>query len=841
MKKLIHTLIIIISFTSIAQVPVERDLYIMEEEIIEVPQPETRRNNAGYYQENGKYGFALANGKRQTAIYDKIRYVSGGFIVQKEGNYGITDSQGVLLGKIKYDSVGVFNDSYLVKKKNKYGVLSKKGLTILPIRYRHILGANDDIAFIKDKKDEIQLISIASRKTLIRNIEYCELYKNIAIVKENGKFGLVGENLIIPTQYDSIAIEISKSPEAVRRMRKNANYIFSRRNNSNHIQEVILYDGDKMGLANSDGQVIYAPYNDKITKNYLNGVHIAIRNDTSSIYFKASNKKTEFKYNNVYSTDRKYITANLGNQAGAFDLKGNLVVPFKYDVRSIRYVENFGFQVTRDRKMGLIDFEGNTILPTRYDKIDSFYDSDFRDFKIVKSGGKSGVINNEGTFIVPIAYEWIGDEGQAFKVMDNETQRNFGLFNKEGDNIIPVKYQFISDTDTYNSSLLILKINDSTFNFVNKKYEKILDKNVQSYGYVLDNHRLNNPMSDNGQFIIYIKDDLGKMGLINAMTERLVAPLIYDEIIQSFTSRSHTYFGVRSGNKFGVINEKNEVIVPITYDDINLDLVDQPYGRDPDGRDNKVIVAKGNKYGVVDLNNQILVPFEFQSIERLTITGIYKVKRNKEGYRLMKEDGTLINQDYFDEVALYEFTGNFDNADMPIQHALTFKNGMMRVIDQNGTYKSRAVKMNPHEGYRTFDALKYALIEALQSKENVLLKDFVDKIAPSDHILYYLKKNIFNDQPLSYINQEYIKQRYLKEWEKYNYYRQYDPYAPSRTFPELTNVEDYTMYRDGKVTNMRTTDHAYGGDRQYMERFLRNAIKVNGYWISTYFMKRQFN
>jgi hypothetical protein len=207
----------------------------------------------------------------------------------------------------------------------------------------------------------------------------------------------------------------------------------------------------------------------------------------------------------------------------------------------------------------------------------------------------------------------------------------------------------------------------------------------------------------------------------------------------------------------------------------------------------------------------------------------------------MYADGTMISPDYFDEVALFEFTDRYDDTDMPLQQALTFKNGMMRVIDQNGKYISRAVKMNPHEGYRTFDALKFALIEALQSNDDELLEEFVNKIAPSDHILYYLKKNIFNDQSLSYTNQEYIKQRYLEEWKKYNSYRRYNPTAPPRTFPELTHVEDYTLYRDGKVTNARFVDHAYGGDRQYMERFLRNAIKVNGYWISTYFMKRYFN
>ena len=55
----------------------------------------------------------------------------------------------------------------------------------------------------------------------------------------------------------------------------------------------------------------------------------------------------------------------------------------------------------------------------------------------------------------------------------------------------------------------------------------------------------------------------------------------------------------------------------------------------------------------------------------------------------------------------------------------------------------------------------------------------------------------------------------------------------------LTTVEDYTIY-DGEVyTNKRTTDHTFGNVK-YLEKFLRNSFKVNGYWISPYFMSHRF-
>ncbi len=836
MKRLIHLIALAITVNGLAQVPDDQDFFIMEEDIIEVSEPETETRNAGYYQENGKYGFVPSDGKRQGAIYDQIRYATGGFIVKKSGSFGITDSQGELLTKIKFDSIGILNNSYLVKKKNRYGVFSKEGNTILPIKYREILGGNEDITLIKNKRDKVQLISNKTKKILIEELEYCELYKNVAIVKASGRFGLVDTRTVIPTQYDSIAIDISKNPKAVRQTRKNPYYFSNRLSSLKKIQEVILFEGDKVGLADVEGRILYNPEYNKISINYIQGIHLVTKNDSTSIYFKASKKKTDFEYKYVSSLDHKYITADLDGLSGAFDLRGNVIVPFEYDVRSIRPFRNFGFQVARNRKIGLLSEEGKTILPTEYDKIDSFYDSDFNDFKIIRSGDKSGVINRDGTFILPVAYDWIGNEKDVFIVRDND---RYGLFDKKGQNLIPLKYKFITDTDTYKSEVLILKINDSTYNFANKDYQKILKNDVSSFGYILDIHKLNNPLSDNSQFLLYVKNEEGKMGLINESREELVVPLIYDDILQSFSSNSHTYYGVRLGTKYGVINEEGEVILPIKYDDINLDLVDLPYQRSNDGRDNEVIVAQGDKYGVVDLNGQIKVPFQYKSIERLTITGIYKAKKDNRGYQLLNSDKKLISPDYFDEVALFEFLGRYGNNDMPLEQALTFRDGMMRVIDQNGKYLSRPIKMEPHLGYKTFDALKFALIEALQQNSDILLKDFVNKISPSDHLLYYLKKNRFSGQPLNYVNQTFIKQRYLEELKKYNSMRFYDQSSSTNSYPRLSQVEDYTMYRDGYVTNRRFKDHAYG-DTKYMERFLRNAIKINGYWISTYFMKHRF-
>jgi hypothetical protein len=175
--------------------------------------------------------------------------------------------------------------------------------------------------------------------------------------------------------------------------------------------------------------------------------------------------------------------------------------------------------------------------------------------------------------------------------------------------------------------------------------------------------------------------------------------------------------------------------------------------------------------------------------------------------------------------------------------ALTFSNGKMRVIDSKGNFVTSEEPMQPHNGYETFDQLKFALIKALDSKDDILLKEFVDKIAPSEHILYYLKQNVFDEKPLN-INIVEVKEKYQRDLLKFKYNEwnvdtSLNHYGYNRSSLYVT---DYTRYteRYGIVTNTRTTDHAYG-DTRFMEKLLRNAIKVNGYWISTYFMTRGFD
>ncbi|PZX38110.1 WG repeat protein [Nonlabens dokdonensis] len=843
MKSFILILVTLLSYNCYSQDPgLEIEINEMElmEEIgmEEVPLSEMK-DKASYFTKGGKYGFVYPEGVFQDPIYDKISFGKETYIVKKGEKYGLTDLKGKEISKIEFDSIGGLYNGFIMKKNGHYGTFTIAGEPILPIQYKKILAFNKQMTFIKNNKNKIQLIFNKSLKIFKEDIEYVELYGNLAIMKSNGNYGVIKEQQVLPFVYDSISYGVSKSPAALRRMRKNKSYIFDQFNLRKNIKELILYKDDKKGIADDMGKIIYPPENDEISMRTSYKYYLVKKGTLNSIYFPISKKKTAFNIQRAYADGVGYVMAVKNGKTGVYDLQGNLIIPFLYDSSSsIRQVSSgLGFKVSKDKKEGIVDKEGNVLVPAIYDEVGSFYDSNFRDYVPVQSNGKTGVVSLDGKLIIPIEYEWIGVENDFFNVMTSKPERKFGIYDRLGELIVPVKYQFIAHTDTRNSSLTVLKSGDKSFNFLNEEKELIFKNIITTYGYVLKEDRLFNPLNSNGISQLYVQNNKGKYGLLNEFTGNLDVAIKYDSIIQKFETVDHTYYSIKKGKKYGLINDANEIILPFKYKDIDLDFIS---ANPINGKGDKfsIVVRKGKKYGAVNLKNEVVIPFQYDYLKRLSYHKLFKAQKN-EAYEIIGVNNEPIVKEKFDEIANFEIMETSYYSDKTTYRALTFKDGKMRVITNDGKFISNPVTMELHHGYTTFNELKETLVKALNSPENVLLKEFVDKIAPSQHILFYLKKNIFNDQSLSFTNIDYIKEKYLKELLrfKYSYWKPENGNGYNKS--SLNKVNDYTIYNSNIVTNKRYIDHAFGNTK-YMEKFLRNSIKVNGYWISTYFMKRGF-
>lgn len=845
MKSTLPILFFLLGLSAFAQVPNQRSPYAVgdPDAMLTIEEaPSGPNNNAGYYQQDGKYGFVYPEHTRQKAIYDKIEFAGVNFIIKKGKLYGFTDRKGELIGKMEYDSIGhsYQGDVFIVKKNDKYGTISNEGKTILSIKYNKVLysSAKNPVSFIRNNDGNLALVYNKQEKMFPEKIDYAEVYENLSIVKVKGKYGAIKENVIIPFEYDSIYVPITEGYDMHNRSKKAKKtnpLVLDYSKLSKNVSVMTGQKGTKLGLLDNMGNIIFPVENDMINNVDIKRYCTVKKNNLYGIYFMDTNIKTPVEFDRVYADGTGYVMADKNKKGGVFNIKGEQIIPFEYDPEFIAQYR-FGLQIVKDKKKGLTDKKGKLIIPPIYDDIDSFYEWDTEQYLKVKIGQKLGVINLKNEVIIPIEFEWIGEENGFFKVVTPEPERNFGLYNTNGKVIGPAKYRSISGSHTENSKLTILRKEDDSYNFISKEGELLFVENLKKYGYVMDQDKLLNPLSFGGRSLMLVQNKNDKYGLLNEVTGVLDIPMVYDEICQKFQTDSHIYFSVRKGKKYGLINENNKEIIPFNYDLIDINQVERNYDDENDAR-YQIVVKKANKFGTVNLKNEIKIPLQYAYLHRISKNGLYKAKVGNY-YQIINSKNEVVNKGPFDEVANFELISTGYNTRS--HQTLTFSNGKMKVIADNGKFISTEVEMTPHRGYETFEELKQSLIKSLDNKSDDALKEFASKIAPSKHLLYYLKENQFDKKSLQNIDIDYIQDKYYRDLLDFKN-REWNVkggFAYNRN--SLTDVADYTLERENYVTNERVRDHAFG-DTRFLEKLLRNSIKVNGYWISTYFMTRRFD
>lgn len=195
------------------------------------------------------------------------------------------------------------------------------------------------------------------------------------------------------------------------------------------------------------------------------------------------------------------------------------IVQFSFGQELIPYEENgkFGYQ----------DSVGNVVIPAKYDNMGHFSEG----FVAVSLNEKWGFINTTGKEIIqPKYYSVYGFHNKSAvvvsrsyrKTIDEHTEKpirievyKYGIIDTKGKKIIPLKYEHI-------------------YRF--KGGETAIEKK-------------------------------GKFGLLNKNGKRIL-PIMY-ESISSFSSEG--LYGVKLNEKWGFVNEKNQVVIPFQFFDIDTE------------------------------------------------------------------------------------------------------------------------------------------------------------------------------------------------------------------------------------------------------------------------------
>ena len=345
------------------------------------------------------------------------------------------------------------------------------------------------------------------------NYDYCDTYEEIygvAVVGISGKFGYINSRgvEITPPKYDR-ALRFHWDVGRVQ------------------------LDG-KWGLVNKQGKEITPPVYDEI-KGHQDPI-VRLGNKYGFVSCKTGELLTPVKYDDVKEwtqildfSSRKFgkkdlACVQLGNNWGCINIRGEEIIPIKYEKVEINQSENPRVAAKLNGKWGFVDENGKEITAFEYDDVEEFRNGRAR----VQKDGKYGFINNKGAMVIPLAYD--NCESHFTYILHDEDRRILPIWIKRGG-----KYGFID-------------INGNEI--IKPEYEQALPF-----------HSIAN---DRELAAVVLK---GAAGFID-QTGKNVIPCMYEP---DFENHYHYCFydsfaNVKQGGKWGVIDADNQIIIPFLYD-----------------------------------------------------------------------------------------------------------------------------------------------------------------------------------------------------------------------------------------------------------------------------------
>ena len=506
-----------------------------------------------------------------------------------------------------------------------------------------------------------------ARKYEIENVEQY----NYFILKKSDKYGVINRtgNVIIEPNYTNIIIP---NPEK---------------------DVFICYQNDDIQVLNDSNEEIMAEY-EKVEPIKLKNIASELMYEKSVLKYLENGKYGLIDFSGKKVASAQYdeldalpykegeLLVKQDNKCGVINIKGNNLVEIKYDNIEVDgyYTDNNGYKYAgyivsntteEGYRYGYINYKGKLLLETKYNELSRIADMQDNEniYLIGAINGQYGVIKNKEN-VLNNEYQSIRYDANN-NVLVVEKSKKFGISKLNGQIIVPVEYNQIDITGIY----LYAQNEQGTTVYNNNGTQANIDSNIA----ILE--------TENEKYRIRINDELGsKYGIIDDEGVQLIEEkynyleYLYDDY----------FIASQEGGKLGVINDKDEVKIPIECDSVqkieNTNLIKTVVGQtttriykedmqlacemqnatietvndyikvyndtetkylDKQGNEvlntvvyqnNKIFASKNEqgKYGFVDKSNSIVVDYQYDKVTEV----------NEYGYAGVKKDGKwgVINQ-----------------------------------------------------------------------------------------------------------------------------------------------------------------------------------------------------
>lgn len=329
-------------------------------------------------------------------------------------------------------------------------------------------------------------------------------------------------------------------------------------------------------------------------------------------------------------------------------------------------------RVQKQGKYGLINMDGTEILPCEYEEIKAL--QGVENAILLQKEGKYGIVNNEGkTLIEPnyVEIQGLGKEASQGFIVKNQEEK-YGIIDISNKQVLETKYDAISKIHkgdyyvvTENGKQKVVK-KDGT-EILNGEYDEIVAI-------------LKNP--ENG--IIY--KDNEKYGLMNLEGTKIIAEN-YDDLKEAKTGT----FIVKQKDNYGIIDQEGKTLVEVKYKGINYNEKADIYITEDENYNNEIL--KGNyeikltgmvtniddERGYIEIKQEegykyYNFKFEEQKEADIFKTNTLFVSKKDGKYGFLDKDGNVVVDYIYDDATMQNTYG----------YVGIKKDGKWGVVDRNG-------------------------------------------------------------------------------------------------------------------------------------------------------------
>ena len=399
-------------------------------------------------QSNGKYGLKDKSGR--TIVQPKYKLIYEIYFDEKWSSISAKNKkpENYIYKLFKVcDEVG---DDY------KYGLLNSAGEELLPVKYDAISGFRDGFAIVKadGKCGFIKVLNIEDNS--ISNVDYAKtvysydhadsFVNGLARVQRDNKWGFIDKSgaEVITCKWDDIyylsdglfLVESNKKRGFINQ--KNELVLpciyddaTDFHNGIAAVCENMNSDGPCWKIINHEGKSVSPILYDDVLVTDDGHFYVMYTKDDETISHFISDRGERIDFpeeSHEPSIEETYRTIHKNGKTGLVSSDGQEILPCEYNVIG-SFFEGFA-SIKKDGKWGFINTLGKIVVPCIYDEVNNFKNG----FAVVRLNQKCGFVNPSGKLVIPCDYE------EASNFMDGWANVNNCIFiNENGEKVLSYK------------------------------------------------------------------------------------------------------------------------------------------------------------------------------------------------------------------------------------------------------------------------------------------------------------------------------------------------------------------------------------------------------------------